>query len=439
MKSKKLNILYDATLLREFFNKNSSRSGIFWVAYNILIELAKNENFNVYLYSSNIDEYLKLKNILLNNKTTLKNCKLFYNVSLLREILIFLKEKKHHYKSKKKKIKKFFINIVINFYKIFLDFIYFFKKENNNISLKNINVFFSPIFLVPEEIQQYKNIQCYTVLHDTIPLIFSEYYPDIQAGNSWFLDLINSNFNKDNRSHFFAVSKCTKNDFIKYVPSINANKITIMPIATSQIFYPEKNEEKLNKILNKYNVSQNQRGKYIFSLCTLEPRKNLVFTIKCFIKFIKENNINDLYFYLGGGHWDYFMEILEKEIDNLNEYKDKIVKLGYVDDEDLNILYNHSLFFTYISLYEGFGMPPLEAMSCGVPVITSNTSSIPEVVGDSAIMIDPKDEKVCINAMKDLYYNENLRNELSIKGLEQAKKFSWDKTTNIIKKQFISI
>jgi glycosyltransferase involved in cell wall biosynthesis len=81
-------------------------------------------------------------------------------------------------------------------------------------------------------------------------------------------------------------------------------------------------------------------------------------------------------------------------------------------------------------------MPPLEAMSCGTPVLTSNTSSIPEVVGDSAIMIDPKDKEACVNAMKDLYFNENLREELSKKGLEQAKKFSWDKTVDIIINSF---
>ena len=106
--------------------------------------------------------------------------------------------------------------------------------------------------------------------------------------------------------------------------------------------------------------------------------------------------------------------------------------MGYVDDEDVNTLYSNSLFFTYISLYEGFGMPPLEAMSCGTPVLTSNTSSLPEVVGDAAIMIEPTDKKACIDAMKNLYFNENLRNELSKKGLEQAKKFSWEKSTKII-------
>jgi glycosyltransferase involved in cell wall biosynthesis len=162
----------------------------------------------------------------------------------------------------------------------------------------------------------------------------------------------------------------------------------------------------------------------------LEPRKNLIFTINCFIKFIKKHSIDNLYFYLGGGQWNKFINLLEEKIDRLDEYRDKIIRLGYVDDEDVNILYSNSLFFTYISQYEGFGMPPLEAMQAGTPVITSNNSSLPEVVGDAAIMIDYNSEEQCIKAFEDLYFNEDLRKYYIEKGLERAKLFSWEKTVN---------
>ena len=132
---------------------------------------------------------------------------------------------------------------------------------------------------VPHKIQQYKNIKCYTVLYDAIPLIYKEFYPDIKRDDYWFSVLINSEFNKDKRNNFLAISQSTKDDFVKYVPSISQEQIVVMPIATSQKFYPDKDLEKLNKVLDKYSVPQNQRGKYIFSLCTLEPRKNLIFTI----------------------------------------------------------------------------------------------------------------------------------------------------------------
>jgi glycosyltransferase involved in cell wall biosynthesis len=123
---------------------------------------------------------------------------------------------------------------------------------------------------------------------------------------------------------------------------------------------------------------------------------------------------------------------MEKEIDSAGQWKSKIVRLGYVADRDVNILYSNSLFFTYISQYEGFGMPPLEAMQSGTPVITSNNSSLPEVVGEAAIKIDCADEKACLKAFEDLYFKENLRKKYITKGLQRAKLFSWDKTARKI-------
>jgi len=156
----------------------------------------------------------------------------------------------------------------------------------------------------------------------------------------------------------------------------------------------------------------------------------LIFTVKCFIIFISKHNIENLYFYLGGSKWNLFIRQLENEINNFDKYRDKIIGLGYVNDIDINILYSNSLFFTFISKYEGFGVPPLEAMQAGTPVISSNSSSLPEVVGDAAIMIDPDNEQQCIKAFEDLYFNENLRKHYIEKGLERAKLFSWEKTVS---------
>ncbi|GHT04647.1 hypothetical protein FACS1894139_07130 [Planctomycetales bacterium] len=94
----------------------------------------------------------------------------------------------------------------------------------------------------------------------------------------------------------------------------------------------------------------------------------------------------------------------------------------------MNALYSNSLFFVYLSQYEGFGMPPLEAMAAGTPVITSNNSSLPEVVGDAGIMIDYDSEEQCLQAFADLYFHADLREKYIAKGLERAKLFSWEKT-----------
>ena len=167
-------------------------------------------------------------------------------------------------------------------------------------------------------------------------------------------------------------------------------------------------------------------------MCTLEPRKNLIRSVKTFVEFIKKHNIDDLVFVLGGGQWDHFIGQLEKEVTDLGDFKSKIIKAGYVDDEDLAPLYSNAQWFVYTSRYEGFGLPPLEAMSCGCPVITSNNSSLPEVVGNSGIMIDWDSDIQHIEAYENYYFDEQLRKENSKKGLERAKEFSWEKCVDIM-------
>ena len=175
----------------------------------------------------------------------------------------------------------------------------------------------------------------------------------------------------------------------------------------------------------------------MFSLCSLEPRKNLIRSVRTFIEFIKKNNIDDMVFILGGGHWDQFIGKLESEIKDLGKYKDKIIRAGYIDDEDLAPLYSGAMFFVYTSQYEGFGLPPLEAMACGTPVITSNNSSLPEVVGDSALTIDWDSDEQHIAAYEKYYFDEDFRQKMAQLGQKHAKQFSWEKTVQIMIKEFM--
>ncbi len=107
--------------------------------------------------------------------------------------------------------------------------------------------------------------------------------------------------------------------------------------------------------------------------------------------------------------------------------KNHVIFAGYIPDHDLSAIYSGALAFVYPSLYEGFGLPPLEAMQCGTPVITSNTSSLPEVVGDAGLMINPTNRDDLCQAMLNLINNSKLRNQLSQKGIDRATQFSWSK------------
>jgi glycosyltransferase involved in cell wall biosynthesis len=417
-----MKILYDASILSANFLKDGSRSGIFWTTYNILKEISKNKTFDIVLYIS--PEYKRMIPYIKKDEF-LKRFTLFIDANDV--IKVYQNKIKEHIRSLKNthnllKMALYFLKIIKNCIVLFENII----RDKKDKFDKNVDVFFSPVFAIPDTINKHDSIKKYLILYDIIQLKFPQYF---SLPNSWFVKVMEA-LNED--TYYFCISESTKTDFLKLFPDrLDSNKMFVVPLAPSQRFAPNYDKKNLYHVLTKYGLISTHE-KYIFSFCTLAPHKNLIFTITCFIKFIKRNNIHNLYFYLGGGKPGSIDTILESKINNMGDYHNKIIYLGYIDDEDVNTLYSNALFFTYISQYEGFGMPPLEAMQAGVPVITSNNSSLPEVVGEAAITIDYDNEDQCIKAFEDLYFNETLRNSYIEKGLERAKLFSWEKTVKII-------
>ena len=181
-----------------------------------------------------------------------------------------------------------------------------------------------------------------------------------------------------------------------------------------------------NLIINTTQQFNIPEGDYFLSLATIEPRKNLLYTLGCFKQILREPGMGHIHFIIAGKRgWK--TDHLYKEIFSDPILKNRIVFTGFIPDKYLSAIYSGALAFIYPSLYEGFGLPPLEAMQCGTPVITSNTSSLPEVVGDAGIMINPKDGDALCQAMIDIVKNNKLRNHLSKKGIERTKLFSWKK------------
>lgn len=433
MEKEKIKILFDATMLAQNYeSKNGSRTGIFWAAYSILLEMLKHSEFDIWLYTNNYNflalklfkQYLKLEKA----QVVCSDSKLFS----LRVNLVYLKQKNRRTDDKKTQtifmiIKRIFIKICLSLIEVLHG-----KSGSEAVFQKEIvkefSVYFSPLEPAPDFILKNNKIQRYTILYDTVPLIFPEFYKELSKKGDFWYDRLIASINK--QDYYFAISENTRQDFIKHVDNIDKNKIKTVLLAASENFYRCEDKEKNIQIRKKYNIPQDK--KYIFSLCTIEPRKNLIFAVKNFIEFLKRNNIDDLVFVLGGGHWKQFIKKLDKELDGLGIYKNKIIKAGYVDDQDLASLYSSAEMFVYPSIYEGFGLPPLEAMQCGCSIITSNLTSIPEVVGDAALMIDPRNDEQLIKAYEKLYFNPELRTELSEKGLNRAKEFSWAKSVNIM-------
>jgi len=423
--TKKYNLLYDATIFANSYIKDSSnRTGIYFAAYNILKYFSNDSRFFITLYIR--DNYNKIKyfkkDILLSQFPICVNSK--------ETSAFYINVHKNSIKATGNIIKK--VYFVLKIIKEYFNKIIF--KQDNASLLKTIDIFFSPLNPADNEIKSYSSIKIFIILHDLIPILFDK---DSANSESHWFNVIAKSFNKD--TYYLCNSNYTRNDFLKYYgDKLDENKTVFIHHATAQDFYPDYDKTKLASVLNKYKIKY-KNNKYIFSLCNMEPRKNLIFTVKCFIKFISKHNIEDLYFYIGGSKWNKFIYQLEKEIGNFNKYRNKIAGLGYVDDIDVNILYSNSLFFTFISKYEGFGVPVLEAMQAGTPVISSNSSSLPEVAGDAAILIDPDSEEQCIKAFEDLYFNNDLRKTYMEKGFERAKLFSWEKTVNKMKEFIIEV
>jgi glycosyltransferase involved in cell wall biosynthesis len=181
-------------------------------------------------------------------------------------------------------------------------------------------------------------------------------------------------------------------------------------------FRPEREPGERRRILNRYRVGEHP---YVLSVSTLQPRKNYVRLIQAFATVGGEVRL----VIAGGRGWLY-----EDIFAAAAKYGDRVRILGFVDDADLPALYRSAALFAFPSLYEGFGLPVLEAMACGVPVVCSNASSLPEVAGDAALLVDPFDVDGIADLMARALRDRELAMDLVERGLAQASRFTWERS-----------
>ncbi len=217
-----------------------------------------------------------------------------------------------------------------------------------------------------------------------------------------------------------AISEHTKRDLITRL-QIPEEKIRVVPCAAASHFRPLDAASR-SSILSRYGLPETG---YLLYAGNIEPRKNLVRLLRAY-SLLKQDGERPLPFFLCGGVGWKNTEI-HRCVEQLSLQRD-VQFLGYVPDEHLPALMNGATVFLYPSLYEGFGLPPLEAMACGTPVVTSNVSSLPEVVGDAGVMVDPTDVEGLMKAIGRIVVDEELRRDLQRRGLERAKLFSWEAT-----------
>jgi len=221
------------------------------------------------------------------------------------------------------------------------------------------------------------------------------------------------------------VSESTRQDLID-IYRVEPEKIKVVYSGVGKKFKVQSSKLKVKKIKKKYHLPE----EFILYLGTIEPRKNLVGLIRAYEVLMRKFLVPNSKFLIpklviaGTKGWLY-ENILKTA--HQSKYSKDIIFTGFIEDKDKPELYNLATIFVYPSFYEGFGFPPLEAMASGVPTITSNCSSLPEIVGDAAIMVDPYKPDELAWAMEMILTDEKLRQKLSQKGIEQARKFSWEK------------
>jgi glycosyltransferase involved in cell wall biosynthesis len=217
-------------------------------------------------------------------------------------------------------------------------------------------------------------------------------------------------------THILADSQVTKNDLVE-LWNVSEEKVTVLHSGVSEAFRPVADKSHLELVRRKYNLGQQP---YLFSVSTLQPRKNYQFLIRAF-RPIADKYPHNLVI-AGGKGWMY--QQITAEIKK-QELEDRVKLIGFADDSDLPSLYSEAALFVFPSLYEGFGLPLLEAMACGVPVITSDASSLPEVAGDAALLVSPHLQEDWSHLMVQLLRDPDQRKEMVAAGFLQARRFTW--------------
>lgn len=236
--------------------------------------------------------------------------------------------------------------------------------------------------------------------------------------NRWYLQTF-SRVSARRADAVIAISESTRHDVISAF-GVNPNRVHTVYCGADDIFHPLSAAQ-----IAAFRAEKNLPAHFIFRLGTIEPRKNVEGVIRAYAAWRRRDPSAPL-LVIGGGKGWYYQEVF-RLVETLGLTED-IRFPGYIPQDDLPLWYNAADVFVYPSHFEGFGLPVLEAMACGTPVVTSDVSSLPEVAGDAALLVSPTDTDALSTAMERAFTDAALAQSLRERGLRQAAQFSWEKT-----------
>lgn len=257
---------------------------------------------------------------------------------------------------------------------------------------------------------------------NTIHDLSFEHLPKTFKRRSWRQMRLTIRRSAQTAAHIITDSDFSRDDILRTY-KLSPDRVTATPLAASTKFKPVEDFDEIARVHQRYGIA----GDYILTVGSIQPRKNLPRLIRAFAALCREGNIRPLpkLVIVGKRGWLY-----EETLDTAenSEVKDRILFTDYVPENDLPALYSGATCFVYPSYFEGFGIPPLEAMRCGTPTITGNRTCFPEIIGDGGLMVDPFDERAILEAILKIFSDSTLRMELRERGIRRANLFDWKET-----------
>ncbi|MBU0703619.1 MAG: glycosyltransferase family 4 protein [Chloroflexi bacterium] len=279
-----------------------------------------------------------------------------------------------------------------------------------------LDLFYSPDFVLPPT---RRSTRALLTVHDLSFLHYPEHF--VPKLVQYLTRVVTRSVARADR--VLADSEATRADLIVHLGT-EPEKVEVLYSGVDPRFCPQPEPGEAERIRARYSIGSRP---YVLSVGTVQPRKNYVRLIQAFAQLqpCKPANLQlaDLQLLIAGGKGWLYEDILAEA----EKHPNRVRVLGFVDDGDLPALYRGASLFAFPSLYEGFGLPVLEAMACGVPVVCSDVSSLPEVAGDAALLVDPLDANDLVEAMARALEEADLRQGMIAKGLAQAARFSWER------------
>ena len=259
----------------------------------------------------------------------------------------------------------------------------------------------------------------------TIHDLSFEHLPETFKRRSWMQLRLTVRRTARRAAHVIAPSEFTRRDLLETY-RLDPARVSVVPLAASPRFRPVEDKDEIERVRRRYGI----KGEYVLAVGSIQPRKNLARLVRAYSGLRRERGRSNLpkLALVGKQAWLYGETLRAVEEEGV---QDSVVLPGYVSETDLPALYTGAVCFVYPSYFEGFGLPPLEAMSCGAPVLTGNLTSLPEVVGDAALTADPFDRDALALALARLIDDASLRATLRERGLQRARAFDWRETARM--------